>query len=627
MCGIAGIHAYHYASNPLDREELIGIRDHMVPRGPDASGVWHSADGHAALASRRLSIIDLNERADQPFVSDDGRYALTYNGEIYNYKTLRAELEQAGVRFHTDSDTEVLLQMFIRHGVAMLPRLRGMFAFGLWDDLEKRLLLARDPYGIKPLYYADDGWTLRFASQMKALLTSKRVSRQIEPAGLAGFYLFGSVPEPYTLYQEIRSVPAGSYLWVDALGPGEPQQYFSIAKAWADSNLASPRYAGRGCAGGAGEGREAAGEGDRQEAIRSALLDSIRHHLVADVPVGAFLSAGVDSGAIVGLMRDAGQGDIRSVTLGFDEFKGTPEDETPLAEEAAARYGTRHQTRRVGREEFMGDLDRIFAAMDQPSTDGLNTWFVSKAAHEAGLKVALSGLGGDELFGGYSSFSEIPRWVRTLKAPSLIPGLGALFRVAASALGATAISPKLPGMLEYGSSYAGAYLLKRGLFMPWELPQLIGRELAHEGLRRLSLLPMIRETIAPDPATPYARVAAMEASLYMRNQLLRDTDWASMAHSLEVRVPLVDAHLLPQLAPALRRGHAQGKALLARSPKLPLPEAVVARAKTGFSTPIAEWLQQEASLDAWRKLPSLNQPSCPWARRWAYTVMARFGII
>lgn len=606
MCGIAGIHAYHYAANPVDRDELIAIRDHMTPRGPDAGGVWHSSDGRVGLGSRRLSIIDLSQRSDQPFVSRDGRYALTYNGEIYNYKALRAELEQDGVSFRTDSDTEVVLQMFIRHGVAMLPRLRGMFGFGLWDDLEKRLLLARDPYGIKPLYYADDGWTLRFASQVKALLTSKRVSRQVEPAGLAGFYLFGSVPDPYTLYQEIRAVPAGSYLWVDALGPGEPQQYFSIAKAWAA----------------AGHSRES---GNPEEQVRSAVLDSVRHHLVSDVPVGAFLSAGVDSGAIVGLMRDAGQGDVRSVTLGFDEFKGKPEDETLLAEQTAARYGTRHQTRRVGREEFLGDLDRIFSAMDQPSIDGLNTWFVSKAAHEAGLKVALSGLGGDELFGGYSSFSEIPRWVRTLAVPSMIPGSGALFRVCASALGAATISPKLPGMLEYGGSYAGAYLLKRGLFMPWELPQLIGRDRAREGLRRLSLLPMIRNAITPDPSSPYARVTALEASLYMRNQLLRDADWASMAHSLEVRVPLVDADLLARLAPVFHGGRASGKALLAKSPRQALPEAVVTRGKTGFTTPIAEWLQQEASLDAWRKVPALEHPRCPWARRWAYTVMARFG--
>src|SRR4029077_19836180 len=215
------------------------------------------------------------------------------------------------------------------------------------------------------------------------------------------------------------------------------------------------------------------------------------------VPVGAFLSSGVDSGALVGLMRDAGQQDIQTVTLAFEEFRGRHEDEAPLAAEIAARYGTRHTTRMVTEEEFRTDLPKILDAMDQPTVDGLNTWFVSKAAHEAGLKVAVSGLGGDELFGGYPSFRDIPLWTRTLGIPAHVPGAGIAFRAMANLAGLGALSPKLPSIVEYGGSYAGAYLLKRGLFMPWELKSLIGAEHAEEGLDRLAVLGLISRGDAP----------------------------------------------------------------------------------------------------------------------------------
>ena len=264
---------------------------------------------------------------------------------------------------------------------AMVEDLRGMFAFGLWDAEKKALLLARDPYGIKPLYYADDGWTFRFASQVKALLAGGKISRDHEPAGWVGFCLFGSVPEPFTTYQDIRALPAGSTLWVDHIGPRETKQYFSVAGTYCSAEVSNPMKANE----------------DLEGRCRDALLDSVRHHLVADVPVGAFLSSGIDSGALVGLMRDAGQQDVQTVTLAFEEFRGTSEDEAPIAQEVAATYGTRHTTRFVSEREFRDDLPKILEAMDQPTIDGLNTWFVSKAARELGLKVAISGLGGDEL--------------------------------------------------------------------------------------------------------------------------------------------------------------------------------------------------------------------------------------
>src|SRR5947209_508476 len=343
MCGIAGIYAYHYAANAIDRAELRRIRDHMVARGPDGVGEWYSQDERVGFGHRRLTIIDLSERGAQPMMSANGKLVVTFNGEIYNYRRLRASLEARGHMFRTQTDTEVLLHLYAEKGEDMVHDLRGMFAFALWDTEKSALLLARDPYGIKPLYYADDGWTLRFASQVKALLAGQKVSRNPEPAGWVGFCLFGSVPEPFTTYQEIRALPAGSTLWVDRIGTREAKQYFSIADTYCRAEALS---------------RPSDNEG-QQLAVREALLDSVRHHLVADVPVGAFLSSGIDSGALVGLMRDAGQQDIQTVTLAFEEFRGRREDEAPIAETISAQYGTRHVTRFVTEQEFRDDLPKI----------------------------------------------------------------------------------------------------------------------------------------------------------------------------------------------------------------------------------------------------------------------------
>ena len=375
----------------------------------------------------------------------------------------------------------------------------------------------------------------------------------------------GTVPEPYTIYSGIQAVEAGTSLWVDEDGPSEPRRHHSIARAFL---------------------RGAEQEGIARLVEPATLLsefvtESLRYHLVSDVPVGAFLSSGIDSTALVALAAAQAE-PPHTVTVRFDEFRGGQNDEAPLAERFAREIGASHTTRLVTHEDFQRAMPAIFDAMDQPTIDGVNTWFVSETAAAQGLKVAISGLGGDELFGSYPSFRSLPRMVRAARTPLAPQLLGSLLR-----------NPKAKH-LSYASTLAGAYLLQRGLYLPDDLPELMGTEAAVEGLERLSVLEHIASKMDPDPGTNFGRIAALEAALYMRNQLLRDTDWASMAHSLEVRTPLVDAALLRQLAPLLMVERERCKQYFAESPRPPLPAWLRQRSKTGFSVPLKQWLDLPA---------------------------------
>jgi asparagine synthase (glutamine-hydrolysing) len=540
--------------------------------------------------------------------SEDGLLTVVFNGEIYNYVQLRAELDADGVLFRTKSDTEVLLHVYARYGPEMVHKLRGMFAFAIWDEARSGLFLARDTYGIKPLYTANDGWTFRFASQVKALRAGGHVSDDPEPAGVVGFQLFGSVPEPFTLYREIRSLPAGHSQWVDAAGPREPSPFATLARIFALAQSVRRFDAN-----------------ELSDTVRGSVCESVRTHLLADVEVGIFLSAGVDSAALLALMRDVSPRDIRAITLAFEEFRGTPQDEAPLAARVAARYGVQHIVRTVSEREFRHELPVILAAMDQPTIDGVNLWFVSKAAKEVGLKVALSGLGGDELFAGYPSFRDLPSWRRRFGPVAAIPGIGIAARtlIRSFAPGIARARPKALGFLEHASSWAGLYLLRRGLFLPHELSELMAPDVTREGLRRLKPMRYIEKSLIPDPGRPVARVCILESAHYLRNQLLRDADWAGMTHSIEIRTPLVDVALLKALAPAIGTlVPGAGKTALARAPSLPLPDEVVTRAKTGFEVPTAAWIAKAVGPT---RVTCVGQSKGTISRLWSRKVLAAFA--
>jgi asparagine synthase (glutamine-hydrolysing) len=447
---------------------------------------------------------------------------------------------------------------------------------------------------------------LRFASQAKALLAGGKLACEPDPAGIVGFHLFGSVPEPFTVWRGIQALPAGTTITVDASGPGAPRHYYDVASA----------LAGR-------ADKRADGAADPNRQLAGAVHDSVRHHLVADVPVAVFLSAGLDSGALLGTMAELGARDVSAVTLGFAEFNGLAHDEVPLAAEMARRYGARHIVRTIGRAEFEHDLPAIFDAMDLPTIDGINTWFVAKAAREAGIKVALSGLGADECFGGYPSFVDVPRSVHWVRPFSWLPGLGALARLALSTgiAHGLRLHPKMAGLLEYGGSWAGAYMLRRCVYMPWELRDLLDPAVVREGLRRLAPLSRIAaELQAGRPNGAFDKVATLETALYMRNQLLRDADWAGMAHGVEIRVPYVDPFFLASLPSGDVLARIDAKRAVASVPVPPLPAAIQNRRKTGFATPVGRWLSDAAGA-SWERASSPSSVDFSGASRtWALRV-------
>ncbi|MCB2102618.1 MAG: asparagine synthase (glutamine-hydrolyzing) [Rhodobacterales bacterium] len=602
MCGLTALFAYDDRSPPVDGGELAAINGAMAARGPDGEGTWTAPDGRLGLAHRRLAIIDPDERANQPMRwVPPGRgagYGLTYNGEIYNFRDLREELIARGHRMVTESDTEVLLHLFAEHGIKMCDRLRGMYAFALWDEAEQTLWLARDPLGIKPLYYADDGRCLRAASQVKALRAGGRVPHRPDPAAQAAFFLTGSVPEGLTALQDIRELPAGrARCWRRGEGLLDREHAIpgpeSLLDAVARTRPADP------------------------PPLRRALMDTIAHHFVADVPVGAFLSGGRDSASLVALASELKGGNLRTLTLAFDEFAGTPLDEAPLAEAVARACDTQHQTHHISAAVFRAARADLLAAMDQPTIDGVNVYFVARAAKAAGMKVALSGLGGDELFGGYDTFEQVPRLVGLAGRLPGARGLGRLWRQVSAPWIHKVASPKVASVLELGTTLGDAYLLRRGLFLPHELPLVMPLEAAREGWTRVRDRLAVTAGIGGQDLSPRQKVAALEITTYMRTQLLRDADWAGMAHSLEIRVPLVDMALYGALAPVIGGAPGYTKADMARTPRHPLPGAVLDRPKTGFFIPVHDWLMAQDGAPPGR----LNRGLRGWAGQvWAAQV-------
>jgi asparagine synthase (glutamine-hydrolysing) len=538
------------------------MNSRLTHRGPDSDGLFHA--GGVALAMRRLSIIDL-EHGDQPISSEDGGVTVVQNGEIYNYRELRRELERAGHRFSTASDTEVLVHLYKEHRDGFVERLRGMFAIALWDARERRLLLARDRFGIKPLYYRLVDGTLSFASELKAMLEQPGFSRRIDPEAVAAYLAFNSIPAPLTIFAEARKLPAGTLA------------------AWRDGELTQRRYA-RPAPVEAGQARRHP-EAELAVELRETLRGSVRAHLVADVPVGVLLSGGVDSAGIVALAAGEQADPVKTFSVGFEEASF---DELDRARLVAERYGAEHHEI-VLRPDAVELLPKLVEAFDEPFGDSsaLPTYLVSELA--AGeVKVALSGEGGDELFGGYYTYV----------ADLLAPRVGRLAALAAPLI------ERLPSSDSKVSLDYKAKRFARGAGLPplerhhaWK--EIFSRQAQASllGARDPGWDPvdLYRERYAETAgAEPLARLQDVDLGIYLVDDLLVKTDRSSMAHSLELRVPFLDnevATMALGLATPLKvRGLAK-KRLLRQALAPLLPKEILRGPKQGFSIPVAAWLR------------------------------------
>ncbi|MBK8858917.1 MAG: asparagine synthase (glutamine-hydrolyzing) [Opitutaceae bacterium] len=594
MCGIAGFISTR--ETPEARGAAVQrMCDAMVHRGPDDGGM--ETHHEATLGMRRLAIFD-PAHGHQPMRTKDGRHTLVFNGAIYNFKELRAELETHGHEFHTHCDTEVLLTAYVQWGDACLPRLRGMFAFAVWDDRESTLFAARDALGIKPLYYArlpDSG--LLFASELNALIASRLLSREIDPVSAGEYLAWFSVPAPRTIYRDISNLPPGHCLHLTARGRLHTSRWWHFP-AHTPPAAASGTYQ------------------DFVAGLRSQLENSIQAHRLADVPVGAFLSGGMDSSAVVGLMSRGSATRLKTFSLIFGEAGYSEQSSARLAAEA---FGTEHHEELITGDRIAADLPRILGSFDQPSGDGINTYYASQTARAGGVTVALSGLGGDELFGGYPSFRDLPRLNALLPCWRMLPAT--LRRKIVAGLNARpgVQSRKLADFLAHARDLHELASLRRRV-----LPESTRLDLLEPEARRLAARlgpnhPMLDDFVQElAGADSFQIISAWELRTYMADVLLRDSDVFSMAHSLELRVPFVDVRLLEWLWPQpvrFKYDRQQIKRALADAVADVVPAAIRQRRKQGFALPFPLWMRRELRpfLDATFAPASLA--ACPWLHR------------
>ena len=569
MCGIAGFIDSQTAP-PARHEAVERMCAAMLHRGPDDAGI---ADlGLATLGMRRLAIFD-PAHGHQPMQTDDGRHTLVFNGAIYNFRELRRELESAGHAFRTQCDTEVLLAAYAQWGGGVVQRLRGMYALAVWDATERTLFLARDPFGIKPLYFHHEpAGRLLFASELNALRAADALAMEIDPDAVADYLAWFCVPAPRTIYRGVRSLlPGETALW----RAGQ----LTLAPSWQFQTIS----AGQPCASRAEFIRE----------LRARLDDTIRAHLLADVPVGAFLSGGLDSAIITGLMARASGVRLKTFSIGFEESAFSEAD---TAAATARHLGTEHHPHVLTGAQVAGDIDRLIATLDQPTGDGINTYYVSQAARAGGVTVALSGLGGDELFGGYPSFRDLPRLGRWLPGWHRLP-TGLRRPILARLQRGGPRARKLADFLAHARSLDDLCALQRRVFTEPARQALLAPELrAQTGA--LSPLHPLRHDLGADlaGADPQSVISAWELRTYMADVLLRDSDVMSMRHSLELRVPLVDRPFIEWLwaQPArFKFTPAAPKSALAEAVADLLPPGLGQRPKQGFTLPFSLWMRRE----------------------------------
>ena len=580
MCGIFGIIGRN-ARVPAD--VLVRATQSLAHRGPDDSGtvILRDASREAieiGLGNRRLAILDLSPQGHQPMNDPATGNWIVYNGEVYNFREVRAKLEQAGLSFRSNSDTEVILKAYAHWGEKCLHEFRGMFAFAIWDAQRHRLFVARDPMGIKPLYFYHSDQYFIFSSEVRTLLGAGFVSRAIDCAGLVNYLTFGSLCDPNTLVEGVCALPPGCHLTWEG-GQVKQEQYWDLV----EPNLGE--VCDRACF-----GIEKRNEYETQ--IAEMLDESVRMQLVSDVPVGVFLSGGIDSSSLVAILSRNG---VRPSTFSI-VFREEDYSEAEFSRAVAQHFQTDHHEVMVSQSDFFAAIDPAIHAMDLPTIDGINTYFVSERTRAAGVKVVLSGLGGDEMFAGYSSFRTVPRMERFSTAWDHIPGAvrSPLANIFAALAPASDQNRKLAALARNGGGLVHPYFLSRMLFTPEQqselLPEMKKDTAAFRRAEKL-LAESLSRTQSLDPVN---RVSYLEARCYMLNTLLRDSDFMSMAHGLEVRVPLIDHRLARRilaLPGSWKLDSEKPKPLLVRALNGQLPQKIVHRRKRGFTLPFEHWLR------------------------------------
>jgi len=578
MCGIVGIvgHNARVSGDVLERATTS-----LAHRGPDDSGTVilrdsSGADIEIGLGNRRLAILDLSPRGHQPMNDPSTGNWIVYNGEVYNFREVRAKLERERVHFSGHSDTEVILKAYGQWGEKCLEEFRGMFAFAIWDVQQHRLFIARDPMGIKPLYYHLSDRYFIFSSEVRTLLGTGLVPRSIDSAGLVNYLTFGSLYDPNTLIEGVSSLPPGCFvIWQQ--GQIKVEQYWDLA----DHNP--------------GDGKLDASPENRaqlESQVDEMLDESVRMQLVSDVPVGVFLSGGIDSSSLVGILSRNG---VRASTFSI-AFKEADYSEAEFSRAVAQHFRTDHHEITVSQADFFAAIAPAILAMDLPTIDGVNTYFVSQQTRAAGVKVALSGLGGDEVFGGYASFRTVPRMERFAGALERIPGtlrspLADLFAALAPS---NDQNRKLAALGRNGGRVVHPYFLSRMLFTPEQTGELLPELQKNISAVVRAQKPLLESLSHAQSLDPINRVSYLEARCYMLNTLLRDSDFMSMAHGLEVRVPLIDHQLARRvlaLPGAWKLNAKTPKPLLVKALRGELPENIVHRPKRGFTLPFEHWLR------------------------------------
>ena len=592
MCGIFGIVARkaHVAPDILERATLS-----LAHRGPDDSGtiiIRESAPEavEVGLGNRRLAILDLSPLGHQPMQDPDTGNWIAFNGEIYNFREVRGSLERDGAHFRSQSDTEVLLKAYARWGEGCLEKLRGMFAFAIWDAQRHRLFVARDPMGIKPLYYWTSESHFLLASEVRTLLGTGLVPRRLNHAGLVSYLTFGSVYDPVTIVEGVRALRPGHYL-VWEKGEVRETLYWDMASHGERQGTTDSRTSNR---------------KRLEDEIHATLEESVRMQMVSDVPVGVFLSGGIDSSVVVGLLA---RGGTRPETFSI-VFREADYSEAEFSRLIARQFATSHHEIFVSQNDALEAIPGAFLAMDQPTIDGLNTYLVSRQARAAGIKVALSGLGGDELFGGYSSFQNVPAMERFSSRWQHLPGFArrSLAGVFSHLVPSTDQNRKLSSLAQGQDDALHPYFLSRMLFTSAQCELLLTSS-EQQAIDEANA-PLQESLDRAHGLDPINRVSYFESRCYMLNTLLRDSDVMSMAHGLEVRVPLIDHTLaakLMQLPGEWKLDPTTPKPLLVGALADSLPREIVTRPKRGFTLPFEHWLRDQLRVGVGETLGRMSQ--------------------